>query len=201
MVFSYLDGGRVILSEQPKTAHETLCSLFHIPDSVKRVNGRFWTSKKILSFWANGTNPNICFPSCEEVADILTKLKNGRYRYDIFDYTLVFTPPRSQMFVIMPVEEYIHSNLTGDEETEFWLSLYMKSCAVKASQETVAKKQQQRQWSDNERRGREQLQNDTDSPYNDPRYSRFLEEGKIRLTESDIRKIVKEVIKKIKEKP
>lgn len=197
VVFSYLDGGRIILSEQPGTAHVTLCSDFHIPDNVRRVNGRFWTSRKILCFWANGTNPNIYFPSCTEVADIVTKLKNGRYRHDISNYTLIFTPPRSQMFVIMPVEEYIHSNLTGNEGTDFWLSLYMKSCAVKASPETVAKKQQQRQWSDDERCGKEGLQSDFDSPYNDPRYRNFMEEGKIRLSDSDIKKIVTEVVKKI----
>ena len=49
------------------------------------------------------------------------------------------------MFVEMPVEEYINGNLTGKEGTDFWQMLFMKSCAVKASPETVAKKQQQRQ--------------------------------------------------------
>ncbi|MBQ3945268.1 MAG: hypothetical protein II670_06600 [Alphaproteobacteria bacterium] len=74
------------------------------------------------------------------------------------------------------------------------------SLIQKPTQKTVINKQMQRQWSDDERSGADKLHSyETESPYADPMYKNIMKvaEGKIRLTESDIRKIVKEVIKKL----
>ena len=77
---------------------------------------------------------------------------------------------------------------------------FRASLIQKPTQKTVVNKQMQRQWSDDERNGADKLRSyDAESPYADPMYRNIMKvaEGKIRLTESDIRKIVKEVIKKL----
>lgn len=197
VTFVYVYGSLYVLPGKNFT-HKNICDSFHVDwENTKRVHGRFWTKRKIISFWAASEASNLYLPSSNEVSEIVTKLKNSRYGYDVSDYTLFFKPYGTCLSVEIPIEEYIDYHLTGKEDSTFWINKFRVSLIQKPNKETVAKKQQQRQWSDNERRGREQLQNDTDSPYNDQRYSRFLEEGKIRLTESDIRKIVKEVIKKL----
>lgn len=76
------------------------------------------------------------------------------------------------------------------------------SLIQKPTQKTVINKQMQRQWSDDERSGEEKLsQYKGSSPYADPMYKNVMRyaEGKIYLKESDIRKIVKEIVTRIKD--
>lgn len=76
------------------------------------------------------------------------------------------------------------------------------SLIQKPNQKTVINKQQQRVWNDDERSGEEKLnQYKSNSPYADPMYKNVMRfaEGKIYLKESDIRKIVKEIVNRIKD--
>ena len=100
----------------------------------------------------------------------------------------------------MPVEEYINSHMTGKEDTIFWMNKFRVSLIKKPDLKTVMDKQQHRQWNDDERNGQDKLQwYDANSPYADPMYNGVMKvaEGKIRLTESDLKKIVTEVVKRI----
>ncbi len=193
--------GRVHIFPLDGITHHQICVYFHIDEAnTPRVHGRFWTSQKVISFWAAANASILHLPSSNELSDIVDKVKSSKYGYDLSDYTLFFSPLGGSIFVEIPVEEYIDSRMTGKENIVYWMDKFRTSLIQKPTQKTVVNKQMQRQWSDDERSGADKLHSyEIESPYADPMYKNIMKvaEGKIRLTESDIRKIVKEVIKKL----
>lgn len=193
--------GKVYVFPLDGITHHQICTYFHIDErNTQRVHGRFWTSQKVISFWSAANASVLHLPSSNELNDIVIKLKSSRYGYDVSDYILFFSPLASSIFIEMPVEEYIDSRMTGKEDTVFWMNKFRVLLIQKPDSKTVMTKQLQRQWNDDERNGQDKLQwYDDNSPYADPMYNGVMKvaEGKIRLTESDIKKIVTEVVKKI----
>lgn len=180
--FTYVNG-RLICLDGANIPHYRLANMCWIPSVYERVNGRAWTSKKIISFWVGDRDCNNHFPSSKEVAEIIALFKTDKTcPLNISNYTMMFQPEKN-CFVEIPIDEYVWMNLSGNEDIAFWIDKDISN---------HGKEFQLRNYRDSG------LDWDKDTnPYEDPKYRNFVAEGKIRLSDSDIKKIVTEVVKKI----